>query len=391
MTTTSLILPSQSDQDSECNKFHGRLKQICTGEANLPLDKLNAYRKRWGLSPLESLPSRLIQRAEESLPVKRSGCGGCNKGKSKPLPSTLRQAGNLAKALIKHKLDGSVKLNSDQINARLSICNQCEWFRPEDDRCASCGCFVKEKATWRSEDCPVGNWKTFNWAYGVTTVPERLNRLLPQTLEALRDAGFGSPHLFVDGATDVLPYATFGLEVTARNSNIKTFGNWALALNELYIRSPHADRYAIFQDDFVACRNLMGYLNHTTSQPKSYWNLFTFPSNQKLARGKIGWYHSNQKGLGAVGLVFPKEAVVDLLSESYWINKPQQAKDPHRLVDHAIAISLANKGYQELVHNPSLLQHVGSRTTMGSPKMPLQSSFRGQSFDAIDLLKGELK
>lgn len=56
---------------SECEKYHGRQREICEGTANLSSDKINAYRERWGLpslqeSEIQGRPSDLppsVQRA----------------------------------------------------------------------------------------------------------------------------------------------------------------------------------------------------------------------------------------------------------------------------------------------------------------------------------------
>ncbi len=73
------------------------------------------------------------------------------------------------------------------------------------------------------------------WAYGVTTVPVREDRLLPKTLASLRAAGFDKPRLFVDGVRNAWDWEQkFGLEVTARWPHVLTAGNWVLSMYELY-------------------------------------------------------------------------------------------------------------------------------------------------------------
>lgn len=36
----------------ECEQFTGYLRDICEGRADMPLEKINAYRAKWGLNPL---------------------------------------------------------------------------------------------------------------------------------------------------------------------------------------------------------------------------------------------------------------------------------------------------------------------------------------------------
>lgn len=225
------------------------------------------------------------------------------------------------------------------------------------------------------------------WAYGVTTVPERLKDLLPRTLASLRTGGFDQPRLFVDGARELGEYAKFNLEVTVRYPNIFTYGNWVLALWEIYVRQPNADRYALFQDDLLTYRNLRGYLEHCQYPDKGYWNLYTFPRNQALSKGRIGWYLSDQFGKGAVGLVFSREAVVVLLSQEYLVCRPQNAHRGQRSVDGGVVTAYKKAGWKEYVHNPSLLQHTGKVSSMRSVSHQTAKSFRGEGFDAMELLE----
>ena len=255
------------------------------------------------------------------------------------------------------------------------------------------------------------------WAYAVTTVPMRLETTLPRTLESLKGAGFDQPHLFVDGTA--AGFERFGCEITYRSSPVRTYGNWVLALAELYIRNPSAERYAIFQDDFITYKNLRQYLEkcpfpeHCGCRKKcecgvpewkckhprqcscpspGYWNLFTMPSNQRLCpHGYQGWYRSNQFGRGAVALVFSLQGVVTLLSHQYMIDRPQDAHRGWKSVDGAIVTAMARAGapesggWVEYVHSPSLVQHIGYESSMGSNPQHDAPCFRGEGYDALRL------
>lgn len=258
------------------------------------------------------------------------------------------------------------------------------------------------------------------WAYGVTTVPERINDLLPQTLKSLDRAGFGSPDLFVDGATNTEGEQIakrFGLRTVCRYPKIRVHGNWILALMELFIREPCAERYAVFQDDFITCKNLRSYLEKCRFPKCGYWNLYTYPSNQQICpkdsmgRDAIGWYEARtlnsgttmQSGRGALGLVFDGEGVVTLLSAKTMVERPMDLSLGWRKIDGGVVNSMNIAGYREYVHNPSLLQHTGivssfdkrHRTGQGKsegyppyhwPKEHLATSFPGEDFDLLTLL-----
>ena len=59
-----------------------------------------------------------------------------------------------AAAIIEHVADGCACVSKEQLAARLTACEGCE-FR-EGLRCGheGCGCFLYVKARWRSEKCP---------------------------------------------------------------------------------------------------------------------------------------------------------------------------------------------------------------------------------------------
>ncbi len=233
--------------------------------------------------------------------------------------------------------------------------------------------------------------KMFRWSYGVTTVPSRVDDLLPRTLASLKEAGFDAPRLFVDGAKDATAYEKFGLEVTTRYPNVRTFGNWVLSLWELYLRDPDANLYAVFQDDFITYKNLRTYLEKLDypgrGDDKGYWNLYTFPRNQKKCKAEPGWYVSDQLGKGAVALVFDRRAVQALLASSDMVGRPTNASRGWRAVDGGIVTALRKEGYTEYIHNPSLVQHVGDRSSMGNRKHQQATSFKGEDFDCLSLLK----
>lgn len=248
------------------------------------------------------------------------------------------------------------------------------------------------------------------WSYGVTTVSSRLATTLPGSLQSIANAGFDKPRLFIDDCCDGDSYAAqFGLEVTSHYPKLNVAGNWILTLWELYLRNPLADRFAVFQDDILACANLRAYLEKSPYPDNGYLNLYTSPSNQDLAtlrasRGTIvkGWYESNQLGRGALGLVFNRPAVVTLLKAEHLVAKPQDPFRGWRTIDGGISDSFRNAGWKEYVHNPSLIQHVGRESSYDKRKKNFTKdgqhptftwpsrwqapSFPGEGFNALDLL-----
>lgn len=242
-------------------------------------------------------------------------------------------------------------------------------------------------------NAPKGRKKVI-WSYGITTTPIRRKDLLPRTIMSLRKAGFGEPRLFVDGCSNAMAVsyeAEFKLEVVSHWPNLLTFGNWMLALWELYLRSTGAHRYAIFQDDLVALPNLRPYLEAVEYPNNGYLNLYTFPENQrdvKAGSAATGWYKSNQRGLGAVALVFNNEAVRSLLGSRYMSDRPTDAHRGTRAIDGGIvsAFQKMEPKWYEYCHTPSLVQHTGIVSSMRNGLQPLAPSFPGEDFDAMRLL-----
>lgn len=229
--------------------------------------------------------------------------------------------------------------------------------------------------------------KGITWTYGVTTVPDRKDNTFPLSLESLRRTGFDRPTLFVDGASDPQEWErTFRLPVTVRYPRIGAYGNWVLALAELYIRNPYADRYAIFQDDIKCVKNLRAYLDRVTFPSKGYLNLYTFPENQALALGRVGFYAGNRQGKGALGLVFNREGVQLLLAHNHMVNRVLDKMRGHKFIDGAVVETMNQKGWVEYVHCPSLLQHTGVKSTLQNPRHPNAPSYPGDEFDALTLL-----
>lgn len=230
------------------------------------------------------------------------------------------------------------------------------------------------------------------WALGVTTVPER-EELLHRTLGSLAVGGFGRPQVFVE-------------------RGLRAFGTWWHSLVEMWIRNPDADRYGMFQDDMVCCRNLRVYLDGVPHPERGYWNLFSTRDNEevvKAAGDRAGWYEAGirattphdpscteQTGRGALALVFPRRALLELLTSRHLVERPMDKV--HRNIDGCVVTAMNKAGYREYVHAPSLVQHVGDESVIGweleeqfrslKKRRPprVAKSFPGESFDAMSWL-----
>ena len=77
---------------------------------------------------------------------------------SQQLPSKVQMAKNLASAAKDHAKTGFAHAENEVQESRLEICRGCEFYIPEQDRCAKCGCYLKSKSAWKASRCPVGKW-----------------------------------------------------------------------------------------------------------------------------------------------------------------------------------------------------------------------------------------
>lgn len=214
------------------------------------------------------------------------------------------------------------------------------------------------------------------WAYGITTVPERAGSLLPATIDSLNLAGFDRPALFVDGEID--GYANLDVICHPRVGQLR---NWLNGLFWLYTTKPRADRFAIFEDDILVCRQVREYLERCQLPERTWWNLLTHDDNLTLADKVPGWHVSSQLARGAAALVFDRRGVECVL-------RSQEAADYLSrggvTSETAVALALRSLNYRELVHYPSLIQHVGQDSTLGHSYGGV-SSFLGEEFDLLSI------
>lgn len=334
----------------------GRLFDICSGQSDVAREKQEMYVARWSGVVEQSLSNRTGRRRTSVCiyhgdEIRREVCKTCQ--------GTVK-----------------VKVFSCKIHGECTIGKKLK----STECCKSCNEYTVPKEREKSNQ----------WAYGVTTIPSRRHDLLPCTLASLATAGFDKPHLFVDGCSDTHLYDDFGLQVTLRYPKVRTAANWVLSLWELYLRAPNSDWYAIFQDDFVTCLNLRSYLEQCRYLEKGYLNLYTSAYNEKLSNRPYGWYEVNKQGISATALVFNQKTVKLLLSSNLMINRFQNERTSWRKIDAGISKALSQAGIKEYIHIPSLVQHCGLKSSMGTPELDLSKTFQGEEFDCLTLLPLQL-
>jgi hypothetical protein len=81
----------------------------------------------------------------------------CDERDKPKLPGKVEMAANFVSAVARHVADGASKVDQVTLERRLEICTVCDHRR--DDRCSLCGCFLAEKASWLTSECPLAKWE----------------------------------------------------------------------------------------------------------------------------------------------------------------------------------------------------------------------------------------
>lgn len=74
-------------------------------------------------------------------------------------PTVATQAKNLVRSVGQHVKAGFKRTDDALLAERLKLCDECggETMR-RTGRCLHCGCFMKVKAAWTEQKCPIGKW-----------------------------------------------------------------------------------------------------------------------------------------------------------------------------------------------------------------------------------------
>lgn len=228
------------------------------------------------------------------------------------------------------------------------------------------------------------------WAVGMTTAPRKVPTV-ERSIASLARAGWKHVMLFAEPGTEVPEKNQ--LTVTYRSSRLGGWGNWFLALSELYLRRPKADAFMVVQDDILLCNNLRPYLE------AKLW-----PQDRAgvISIYRSSYYEANQQGfhsistnhglIGALALVFSNTAVRAFLTNKRVIaHCLQDAPASHRQIDTVIGNWCRLAAMPAFVHTPSLVQHIGDESAIWDAAenegRRVAADFPGESFDCLSLLE----
>ena len=73
-------------------------------------------------------------------------------------PSKITMGKSLLKAGAKHIASGAKQRSTEEQKKCIEICNACDRFVKEAERCTACGCKMKRKIKWATTICNLGKW-----------------------------------------------------------------------------------------------------------------------------------------------------------------------------------------------------------------------------------------
>jgi hypothetical protein len=83
-------------------------------------------------------------------------------GSNKKYPTNFQMLKNLGGDVYKNIKSVSqgnpLTIPNSEIESRKSICNSCQFFDKNQDRCTKCGCNISIKAYLKASYCPIGKW-----------------------------------------------------------------------------------------------------------------------------------------------------------------------------------------------------------------------------------------
>ena len=137
---------------SPCDSLEPAIRAICRGEnPHIPLHDVNLNRAAGFGGRTPPLPP-LQECVSEPDPSPESA----------NLPPLLIRGWNFAKAMARWTLGGMPRRSQAEIEARLAICQACEFLK--NNHCTQCGCAcvatnrLINKLALATESCPLGRW-----------------------------------------------------------------------------------------------------------------------------------------------------------------------------------------------------------------------------------------
>lgn len=196
-----------------------------------------------------------------------------------------------------------------------------------------------------------------HWAVGLLTAPRR-EPTIDRTLLSLTNAGFAHIHIFAE-PDSWIPEEYRHLPVTTHGRVLGNLGNFFTSLASLLMLEPHADCYALFQDDVEAADGLRDWCD------AQFWphgvglvSLYTCGVQHAEHAGwrilRAGMHHT----FGGLAFVFRRDVLKEFLSDGRLLDFRQGG---FRAGDDGVVGEWATRSRVGIAyHTPSLVAHVGA-------------------------------
>ncbi len=64
----------------------------------------------------------------------------------------------MSKAAITQVIAGCPTATDEAIKKRAEVCSTCPSLNKEEYKCGECGCYLKYKMNWATQECPLEKW-----------------------------------------------------------------------------------------------------------------------------------------------------------------------------------------------------------------------------------------
>lgn len=246
-------------------------------------------------------------------------------------------------------------------------------------------------STTRLEDPNAKRFGISEWAIGVTTAP-RAHETIEECLESVERAGWSRLRIFAEPRSHVPHGDAFSL--TQRDERLGAFPNWYLALAELIMRQPHADAYFMIQDDAILAEGLRAYLESNLWPAKRVGVVSVYCPSHYSEGGRHGFFPVNKgwSSWGALAYVFPNRSARHLLGDSVVINHRHHGNaEGIRNIDSVVGSWCRRIRLRYFIHEPSLVQHIGSTSTIWQHKAEDSARGRRCAKDFIISIENQLQ
>ena len=300
--------------------------------------------------------------------VRRDACKAC----CRSFPPTTGRANPVVAALVYEA--GSRIIREGGVQgcdpgraeaARGSVLDQLDLDTPEEERPPDLAPTAGVAAALPGLPTGRSRGRVQSWAVGVTTAPRR-QETLERTLEALAEAGWAQPAVFVDSAVN-FPERFAHLPGTFRDARLGAWPSYYLALAELMLRWPEADALLVAQDDiaFPTGVNVREYLE-AALWPGGRPGLVSLYCSSAYTKDAPGWYlHDGLWVWGALAIVFPRELARRFLLDGRVFDHRRDSLNGGLANIDLVIGAWAMRERVEVWHTtPSLVQHTGESSSI---------------------------